>query len=98
MVIIGGIFTLPGDTNLCDAPGMSRNSFTLVATAKTKTEVWGTHNLDLCNKPSKVSQWQLFNSSLTDYTVPSEIVDIIGGRYVLGSWLCMKFGLTLNVI
>lgn len=50
--------------------------------AKMKKDVWGTHNLDLCNKPSNVSQWQLFNPNLTEYTVPSEIVDIVGGRYV----------------
>jgi len=41
--------------------------------------VWGTHNLDLCNKPSNEPPWQTFNSNLTNYTVPSEIVDVIGG-------------------
>ena len=56
--------------------------------ADVKTDVWGTHNLDLCNKPSDVSQWQLFNSNLTNYTVPSEIVKIIGGRYVPSLYRC----------
>jgi hypothetical protein len=51
--------------------------------ADVETDVWGTHNLDLCNKPHSVSQWQTFNSNLTNYTVPSEIFDIIGGGYVL---------------
>jgi hypothetical protein len=42
--------------------------------ADMKTDVWGTHNLDLSSK------WQTFNSNLTNYAVPSEIIDIIGGR------------------
>jgi hypothetical protein len=65
MLIIGGTFPAPGDSDMCDAPN-----------------VWGTHNLDLCNKPSDVSQWQTFNSNLANYTVPAEIIDIVGGGYV----------------
>ena len=66
--------------------------------ADVKTDVWGTHNLDLCNKPSDVSQWQLFNSNLTNYTVPAEIIDVIGGGYVLPLSLFLRTGLTLTII
>jgi hypothetical protein len=69
---------------------------TLKLFAEVKTDVWGTHNLDLCNKPSNVSQWQTFNSNLTNYTVPSEIIDIIGGRYVLSALLSGTIHLTVN--
>jgi hypothetical protein len=82
MLIIGGTFPAPGDSDMCDAPSMCRN-LCARENADVKTDVWGTHNLDLCNKPSDVSQWQTFNSNLTNYTVPSEITDIIGGGYVL---------------
>ena len=83
MLIIGGTFPAPGDSDMCDAPSMCRYLCTRKIIADVKIDVWGTHNLDLCNKPSDVSQWQTFNSNLTNYTVPSEITDIIGGGYVL---------------
>jgi hypothetical protein len=73
MLIIGGTFPASGDSNMCDAPGMPRSGFRKLL-ADVKTDVWGTHNLDLSNK------WQTFNSNLTNYSVPPEIIDIIGGR------------------
>jgi hypothetical protein len=56
--------------------------------ADVKIDVWGTHNLDLCNKPSNEPPWQTFKSNLANYTVPSEIVNIIGGRYVPSLYRC----------
>jgi hypothetical protein len=98
MLIIGGTFPAPGDADMCDAPGMYRNLCGRKIIADAKTDVWGTHNLDLCSKPSNEPPWQLFNSNLTNYTVPAGIVDIIGGGYVPSTLsLSFEIGLTVTI-
>jgi hypothetical protein len=99
MLIIGGTFPATSDSDMCDAPSMCRNlcaSGGGIIIADVKTDVWGTHNLDLCNKPSDVPPWQTFSTNLTTYTVPSEIIDVIGGRYVVFPFsLSLEIGLTV---
>ena len=44
MLIIGGTFTLPGDSDLCDAPGMSQDSFAEGVNAKER-QTYGEHTI-----------------------------------------------------
>jgi len=40
---------------------------------------WGTHNLDLGEVTKKGQPWQLFMPNLTKYSVPDEIISVVGG-------------------
>lgn len=42
-------------------------------------DVWGTHNLDLGKNNPERAKWNLFNPNLTTYSVPSEIISVVGG-------------------
>jgi hypothetical protein len=42
--------------------------------------VYGFHNLDLAKNNPSQAKWALFNNSKQGYSVPSEILSIVGGR------------------
>ena len=67
MLIVGGSF--PKDQSNCDS-----------------SPSWGTHNVDL-NEPApgqaSFNPWNTYQPNLTSYAVPSAIISVIGGSYVL---------------
>lgn len=67
MLIVGGSF--PNDQSQCDS-----------------LPSWGTHNVNL-NEPaagqSAFNPWNTYQPNLTTYALPSAIVSVVGGSYVL---------------
>jgi hypothetical protein len=57
------------------------------ATTCDSPAVYGFHNLDLSENNNQSAKWALFNNSKKGYTVPPEIVAVVGGRWVC--WECV---------
>ena len=57
------------------------------ATTCDSPAVYGFHNLDLSENNNQSAKWALFNHSKMGYTVPPEIVAVVGGRWVC--WECV---------
>jgi hypothetical protein len=50
------------------------------ATTCDAPNVYGFHNLDLSKNNNQSAEWFAFNDSKKGYTVPPEIVSIVGGE------------------
>jgi hypothetical protein len=58
-------------------------SFPLTQTCDSPAQ-WGVHNLDMGKTTGY--PWRKYKLNITEYTVPPEVFDIVGGTYVLSKF------------